>query len=107
MTKDEQAVFDSLSQQHLPFGWSCEREFAYDHATHLVAPERSGGVVIKNRCVHVQLPGTGPASNRIEIADDVKGSGWLERITKLAVDAAFKYQYEFPPHKKNPRKGSR
>lgn len=100
MNRDEQRIYDALRQQALPPGWTCEPEFAYRKATHLIAPKRSGGVVVKKWNVHVQLPGTGPASDKIEIGSDFKGRGWLDEIVYVAVKAAFTYADRFPLGKK-------
>jgi hypothetical protein len=96
MNKDEQAIFKALSKQKLPPGWICEKEFFYEHATHLIAPERSGGVVVKKHEVFVQLPGPGPCSPRIDIGHDFKGRGWLDDIVRAAVRAAFTHASKFP-----------
>lgn len=82
----------ACEQGHLPDGWSVEEVHPWRNGTLLVAPERKGGVLVRDRHVSVQLPGSGPASPRVEITDEDQiefvGRGWRERVTQAAVRAA-------------------
>lgn len=94
----EQQLFDLLAREKLPRGWKCEKAFGPGVSdTHLIAPRRSGGVVVKpgSRMIRVQLPGSGPAAEMVNVEGRFTGPGWLERMVKTAVQTAFEYAPKF------------
>lgn len=86
-------LVQACEQGLLPPGWSVEKSWPWKTGTYLVAPERKGGVIVEERHVSVQLPGSGPARARVEITDgdqtNFAGPGWRDRITQAA-EAIFK-----------------
>ena len=84
----------------LPAGWSVEVSWPWKTDTHLIAPERKGGVIVHAyRTVAIQLPGDGPARSRVQVQDRGEerymGRGWRERIVEAAVRAAEAYHDTF------------
>lgn len=96
MNRENKKIYDRLVKEKLPPGWQCVQAWPYRDHTHLVAPQRSGGVIVQKWHVYVQLPGTGPARDTIHISYDYKGRGWLDRIVTDAVKAAFEHVDKFP-----------
>ena len=94
MTAEQQRIHEKFEATELPRGWTCEKAWPWRDGTHLIAPHRRGGVVIKNRCVHVQLPGSPPSSPRVDIGE-FRGRGWLDRMVEAAVKATYKYAPNF------------
>lgn len=92
-------LVQQCEQGNLPSGWSVEAGWPWKKDTHLIAPERRGGVIVSDREISVQLPGHGPASSRIQITDDdnwrFTGRGWQQRLVDAAVRAAEAYHTHF------------
>lgn len=98
MNRDEQAIFNELTRRkkELPPGWICEAAWPWRECTHLVAPKRKGGVIVKKWEVFVQLPGDGTVADTIEIGRDFKGRGWLGKVVEAALLAAKTHAHRFP-----------
>lgn len=100
MNREEKMIYDALLMETLPPGWQCELAWPYRCHTHLVAPQRKGGVVVANRNVKVQLSGDGTCAEQVEVGD-YAGRNWLPNIVEAAVRAAFEYADRFPQGKKS------
>lgn len=93
---EQQRIHERLKAAKLPHGWTCEEAWPWRNGTHLIAPRRAGGVVVKDRTVHVQLPGNhlGPCSPKVDIGE-LHGKEWLKRMVDAAVQAAHRYAKQF------------
>lgn len=96
MNAEQQHIHEVFKWQKLPAGWTCEKARPWQDGTHLIAPQRRGGVVIKDRRVHVQLPGNhrGPCSPKADVGE-YRGRGWINRMVEAAVKAAHEHAWRF------------
>lgn len=97
MNKEQTALHALLENEvSLPDGWICEQAFPWKDGTHLVAPQRSGGVVVRERRVRVQLPGDigDVCADHVHVTDgesgeEFKGRQWRSRIVVAAERAVW------------------
>lgn len=99
MTAERLDVHERLAELKLPKGWVCEKAWPWGNATHFVAPNRRGGVVVQDRRVNIQLLGAGPCARYVAITDGAecyfKGKGWLVRIVAAAKRAVAALDTDF------------
>ena len=79
----------------LPEGWVCELCWPWREHTHLVAPRRKGGVIVKVRTVRVELAGD-VCTCVVDIIDGgqdhFKGRRWRERLVRAVNRAIWVYE---------------
>ena len=105
MTAEAATLHRALRRLRLPPGWTCEEAWPWKTGTHLIAPARKGGVIVKHRRVTVQLPGTGPGRPTVNVHDGGRtfafhGRDWQKRIVaaaRLAVRAWGRLCREWEP----------
>ena len=94
MNAEVKKLLAELETKALPPGWECEAAWPWRDGVHLVAPDRRGGIIIHDRNVRVQLPGSGPARDVVDIGE-YRGRGWFEKLVTAAVRAVHDHAHHF------------